>query len=238
MAPPINGAGHLPTKKSRNSILCFERRAGGGCTRPQERHPKPADSFRSRRASSRWVGLGRPWTAPRRLAAALDFRTPRARSSPMRIWFSGPRIGWFRPGIILCTAVACIAFGRTQALAYTDFGQGRPITAKDIAGKTICWSRKGVRANFAANGQYTDNQHRPGFRDQWSVPEPGVYELDIGIGRWRFCKTDIALFAVTTTLIRGGRNVVERAPQSRRRRHPSKPWPPPCPASGGRFITT
>jgi hypothetical protein len=39
------------------------------------------------------------------------------------------------------------------------------LAAKDIAGKTICWSRKGARANFAANGQYADNQHRPGYHD-------------------------------------------------------------------------
>ena len=71
----------------------------------------------------------------------------------------------FRSLLLLCAAVVCIAFVGTKALAYTDFGQGRPITAKDIAGKTICWSRKGARANFAANGQYTDNQHRPGYHD-------------------------------------------------------------------------
>ena len=70
----------------------------------------------------------------------------------------------FRGLLLLCAAVACIESGRMQALAYTDFGQGRPIAAKDIAGKTICWSRKGAGANFAANGQYTD-QHRPGYHD-------------------------------------------------------------------------
>jgi hypothetical protein len=82
----------------------------------------------------------------------------------------------------LCAAaaVACIAFWHMQALAYTDFGQGRPITAKDIAGRTICWSRSGVRGNFAANGQYTHNRHHPGYRDQWSVPEPGV----LRVGYW------------------------------------------------------
>jgi hypothetical protein len=86
----------------------------------------------------------------------------------------------FRGLLLLCAAVACIESGRMQALAYTDFGQGRPIAAKDIAGKTICWSRKGVRANFAPNRQYTDNQHRPGYHDQWSVPEPGV----LRVGYW------------------------------------------------------
>ena len=71
----------------------------------------------------------------------------------------------FRGLLLLCVAVACIESGRMQALVYTDFGQGRPIAAKDIASNTICWSRKGAPANFAANGQYTDNQHRPGYYD-------------------------------------------------------------------------
>jgi hypothetical protein len=43
-----------------------------------------------------------------------------------------------------------------------------------------CWSRTGVRANFAANGDYTDSRHRPGYHDQWSVPEPGV----LRVGYW------------------------------------------------------
>jgi hypothetical protein len=49
-------------------------------------------------------------------------------------------------------------------------------------------------------------------------PNLAFYELDIGIGRSRFCQTDdcmrtnIALFAVTTTLIRGGRSAIERRP--------------------------
>jgi hypothetical protein len=77
----------------------------------------------------------------------------------------------------LCAAVVCFAFGQTQALAFTDFGQGRPIAAKDIAGKTICWSRSGTRGNFAANGGYTDNRHQPGYHDQWSIPEPGVLRI-------------------------------------------------------------
>ena len=33
----------------------------------------------------------------------------------------------------LCAAAVCFAFGQTQALAYTDFGQGRPISAKDCS---------------------------------------------------------------------------------------------------------
>ena len=77
---------------------------------------------------------------------------------------------------ILSLSFACIA---TQALAVTDFGRdgGRPITSNDIAGKTICWSNGWVRANFAANGVYTDNRHHPG---KWYVPEPGVLK----VGNW------------------------------------------------------
>src|SRR5580693_8093067 len=46
----------------------------------------------------------------------------------------------FRSLLLLCAAVVCIALVGTKALAYTDFGQGRPIAAKDLAGKKFCWN--------------------------------------------------------------------------------------------------
>jgi hypothetical protein len=60
-------------------------------------------------------------------------------------------------------------------------------------------------------------------------PNPAFYELDIGIGRSRCCQTDdcihmhTVLFAVTTTLIRGGRSAIER---HLRKSLSSKPFAP------------
>jgi hypothetical protein len=73
----------------------------------------------------------------------------------------------------LCVAAVCFAFGQTQALAYTDFGQGRPIAAKDLAGKKFCWDQGGW-AIYAADGHYTNNK---GIHTHSFVPEPGVVEI-------------------------------------------------------------
>ena len=54
-------------------------------------------------------------------------------------------------------SVVCIAFVRTKALAYTDFGQGRPIAAKDLAGKKFCWNAGGWTI-YAADGHYTNSK--------------------------------------------------------------------------------
>jgi hypothetical protein len=94
----------------------------------------------------------------------------------------------------LCAAVVCFAFGQTQTLAYTDFGQGRPIAAKDLAGKKFCWDAGGWTI-YAADGHYTNSK---GAHTHWSVPAPGVVEIgyerrqfevlaDGRIHNYRFC---------------------------------------------------
>jgi hypothetical protein len=47
---------------------------------------------------------------------------------------------------------------------------GRPVTAQDISGKTICWE-DGRRNTFAVDGRYTSTAGR---HSKWSVIEPGV----------------------------------------------------------------
>ncbi len=49
---------------------------------------------------------------------------------------------------------------------------GRPVSASDISGKTICWSN-GDRATYAANGQFTNNSGR---HTVWSVT-PGLIHV-------------------------------------------------------------
>jgi hypothetical protein len=67
-----------------------------------------------------------------------------------------------------------------DGVANTDFGQGRPIAAKDLAGKKFCWDQGGWTI-YAADGHYTNSK---GDHIHWSVPEPGVVE--IGYGRRQF----------------------------------------------------
>jgi hypothetical protein len=52
---------------------------------------------------------------------------------------------------------------------------GKPVTAKDFAGKTICWSNGRV-AKYGADGSFANNA---GTETRWSVPEAGV--LVVGI---------------------------------------------------------
>jgi hypothetical protein len=67
----------------------------------------------------------------------------------------------FRGLLLLCAAVACIESGRMQALVTRILAKFGRSPRRILLARTICWSRKGARANFAANGQYTDNQHVP-----------------------------------------------------------------------------
>jgi hypothetical protein len=61
----------------------------------------------------------------------------------------------------------------TTILAFTDFGQGRPVTFQDLAGKTFCWDNP-LRATYGANGQFLNSW---GVRGTWVVVNPGVVEL-------------------------------------------------------------
>jgi hypothetical protein len=50
---------------------------------------------------------------------------------------------------------------------------GRPVSASDLSGKTICWS-DGMRSTYADSGRYTNNK---GAHTRWSVPEPGIVHV-------------------------------------------------------------
>jgi len=68
-------------------------------------------------------------------------------------------------------AMACWS---TEVLAFTDFGQGRPVTAQDLSGKSFCWNN-GVRASYGADGKLSNSLGKHGI--PWSVPRPGVLKL-------------------------------------------------------------
>ena len=62
----------------------------------------------------------------------------------------------------------------TAAFSFTDFGQGRPVTAQDLSGKKFCWD-SGLGVRYEANGQFLNTR---GHRGTWAV-------LDRGIVEWR-----------------------------------------------------
>jgi hypothetical protein len=53
--------------------------------------------------------------------------------------------------------------------AHADFGQGRPVTAADLAGKKFCFESGGWE-HYWPNGRMTSS-HGGGI---WSVPQPGL----------------------------------------------------------------
>jgi hypothetical protein len=72
-------------------------------------------------------------------------------------------------------AFACTFFCAAGALAQSLLPpQGRPVTARDIIGKTICWEN-GHWGLYAADGGFSNNRHGP-RRHKWSAPEPGVIQ--------------------------------------------------------------
>jgi hypothetical protein len=73
---------------------------------------------------------------------------------------------------LICVAVAIATMRSAEAL----LGEGRPVTAKDISGKRICWN-DGSWTQYAADGQFTN--HRGAHRT-WSVPDPGVIHVGAG----------------------------------------------------------
>jgi hypothetical protein len=52
--------------------------------------------------------------------------------------------------------------------------EGRPVTAKDIIGKKICWDN-GHWGLYAANGEFSNDRYG-NHGHKWSIPEPGVIQ--------------------------------------------------------------
>jgi hypothetical protein len=76
-------------------------------------------------------------------------------------------------GPALAVALSGVLAVAAPASAYTEFGQGKPISAQDLSGKTFCWG-DGTRVVYGANGKLSSNR---GVHDRpWSVPEPGVFK--------------------------------------------------------------
>jgi hypothetical protein len=79
------------------------------------------------------------------------------------------------PKLQLTLAFAGAALYATGALAQSlQPPEGRPVTAKDIIGKKICWD-SGHWGLYAANGEFS-NDRRGNQHHKWSVPEPGVIQ--------------------------------------------------------------
>lgn len=74
----------------------------------------------------------------------------------------------FDPARICVAAAAFLA--ASPALAFSDFGSGRPVTERDLAGKKICW-QSGRWTFYGKDGHALNSQDHE-FR--WSVPTPGV----------------------------------------------------------------
>ena len=55
--------------------------------------------------------------------------------------------------------------------------EGRPVTAADLSGKTLCWN-DGVVTTYYPDGRLSDNR---GLHTIWSVPEPGLVKYRYGI---------------------------------------------------------
>jgi hypothetical protein len=81
-------------------------------------------------------------------------------------------------GFLFYAALPAMAFWSTEVLGFTDFGQGRPVTTRDLSGKSFCYSN-GVRTSYGANGKWSNSRGKHG---PWSVPEP---ELFVGVYKGR-----------------------------------------------------
>lgn len=67
-----------------------------------------------------------------------------------------------------CVLVFAVVVLMWPALA--DGDEGRPVTAADLSGKTVCWNG-GLVTSYYADGREINNHGR---RSLWSVPEPGL----------------------------------------------------------------
>jgi hypothetical protein len=54
--------------------------------------------------------------------------------------------------------------------------EGRPVTAADLSGKTICWSGD-LQVTYHADGKTSANRRGRLSHSVWSVPEPGVVKF-------------------------------------------------------------
>lgn len=52
--------------------------------------------------------------------------------------------------------------------------EGRPVTAADLSGKTVCWGIGGYKVTYYSNGTESNNRGR---HSTWSIPEPGVVKF-------------------------------------------------------------
>ena len=72
-----------------------------------------------------------------------------------------------RRNILLSLLFSCVLCGPLGA--HAEMGQGRPITARDLVGKKICYS-DGIWEIYLPGGKSISSfGHR-----QWSVPRPGL----------------------------------------------------------------
>ena len=51
--------------------------------------------------------------------------------------------------------------------------EGRPVTAADLSGKTVCWAG-GYKTTYYADGRESNSRGR---HSTWSVPEPGLVQF-------------------------------------------------------------
>ena len=71
----------------------------------------------------------------------------------------------------LCAPLICAFACSHDAVAQWVLPfDGRPVTARDVSGKTICWDT-GRKITFGADGRFINPRGRV---TTWSVPEPGV----------------------------------------------------------------
>ena len=66
----------------------------------------------------------------------------------------------------------CVLFASWNGLSYTDFGNGRPVTAKDLSGKHFCWGN-GTRTLYGADGMLSNS--RGAHNKPWSIANPGLF---------------------------------------------------------------
>jgi hypothetical protein len=104
------------------------------------------------------------------------------RADPFERQSSSGRIN--RATVILGLAAASFLGLATEAPCQLFLPMnGKPVTATDFAGKTICWSNGHV-AKYGADGSFANSA---GAETRWRVPETGVLE----VGNKRHCQAEV-----------------------------------------------